>query len=366
MGTKENFLAWLKQLDFAKQSFWMWVAGIYLLLLLISAILSIAFIGTEWNWGLALFLALVLYTIASFLGNEVGPSEVGVRLLFGDPINQVGSGLTFVPVGLVTLERFPNETQQAELPEEPGKIYRGTDIDKDGKNVPVGMYPPIRIVFGAPDKPTTDPYDQRMVAEVTPVIRYRIVNAILFIQTIKNWANARLQIEDTVVAVLNEELSKVTPAKALTMLSGPNGLYKKLENTIDALVKSWGIDLVSISLKPFGYSHSLNEAVLEVPKAQRKKEADIIIAEGDKGVKTLAGEGLGAAEKAVLDGRTDGLKRMASELGVNGAAVLAAETARGITNNPGQKTIIAGSGGFKDIAMAGTILGETLNQQKGV
>jgi regulator of protease activity HflC (stomatin/prohibitin superfamily) len=157
----------------------------------------------------------------------------------------------------------------------------------------------------------------------------------------------------------------VTPAKALTQLSGTDGIYKKLEDAIDGLLWSWGIDLESISLKPFGYSHALNEAVLEVPKAQREKEAQIIRAEGAKQATILAGEGKGKAKKAELDEETDGRKRMASELGVNGAAILAAETARGVTNNPGQKTIIAGSGGFKDLAMVGTILGETLNEQKG-
>ena len=55
---------------------------------------------------------------------------------------------------------------------------------------------------------------------------------------------------------------------------------------------------------------------------------------------------------------------MSKELSVDGASVLAAETARGVTSNPGQKTIIAGSGGFKDLAVIGSVLGESLAKEK--
>lgn len=360
--------------DEARGTFWLYVIVVYVVLLLVAAILSFfpvviedenwKWVGETWNWGLEMFLLLAVYTIASW--KEIGPSDIGVRLLFGDPVDQAEPGLTFVPIGIITLTPFANETQQAELPAEPGLIYRETASDPDGKSIPKGKYPPIRIVFGKPDDPKTiDPYDQRMVAEVTPVIRYRIVNAVAFLRTIKTWENARLQIEDAVVAVLNEELSKVTPAKALTQLSGPEGIYKKLERAIDDLLWSWGIDLVSISLKPFGYSHKLNEAVLEVPKAQREKEAQIIRAEGTKEATALVGQGKGAARKAEIDGETEGLENQVQKLKIDGSAVLAAQTARDITSNPGQTTIIAGSGGFSDLATVGTVLGRTLNQQKG-
>lgn len=353
--------------DAAREKFLLYVMAVYIVLLFVSGVLSFfptTIMGVTWNWGLELFLLLAVYTIASW--KEIGPSDIGVRLFFGDPVDQVGPGLTFVPWGLITLTPFANETQQAELPSEPGLIYRGTESDPDGKNVPVGRHSPIRIVFGKPDDPkTVDPYDQRMVAEVTPVIRYRIVNAVAFLRTIKTWENARLQIEDAVVAVLNEELSKVTPAKALTQLSGPEGIYKKLERAIDELLRSWGIDLESISLKPFGYSHKLNEAVLEVPKAQREKEAQIIRAEGTKEATALVGQGKGAARKAEIDGETEGLENQLQKLKIDGSAVLAAQTARDITSNPGQMTVIAGSGGFSDLATVGAVLGRTLNQQKG-
>lgn len=358
----------------AREKFMFYVVAVYTFLLLVASVLSFfpvaisnadwKWMGESWNWGLELFLLLAVYTIASL--KEVGPSDIGVRLFFGDPVDQVKSGLTFVPFGAITLAPFANETQQAELPAEPGLIYRGAESDPDGKNVPIGRYSPIRIVFGKPEDPkTVDPYDQRMVAEVTPVIRYKIVNAVAFLRTIKTWDNARLQIEDAVVAVLNEELSKVTPAKALTQLSGTEGIYKRLEDAIDDLLYNWGIDLESISLKPFGYSHALNEAVLEVPKAQREKEAQIIRAEGTKEATTLVGEGKGAAKKAELDGETAGLKNRTIDLKIDGSAVLASQTARDITSNPGQTTIIAGSGGFSDLATVGAVLGKTLNQQKG-
>ncbi|MEK7538247.1 MAG: SPFH domain-containing protein [Patescibacteria group bacterium] len=349
----------------AKLVFWIGTILGYIIILLLSSYLSTkstTALGLEWNWGLALLLALILYTINSF--KEIGPSDIGVRLLFGDAIDQVGSGLTLVPYGIFTLQKFPNEDQQAELPAEADDIYEGSESDPDGKNIPEGKVPPIRIVFGSPDNPnTTDPYDQRMVAKVTPVIRYRIVNAVKFIKTIKSWDNARLQIEDAVVAVLHEELSKITPAKALTMLSGPTGLYKKLEDVIDLLLESWGVDLINISLKPFGYSHKLNEAVLEVPKAQRTAVATIITARGEMRKRALEGVGAGSAVKSLITGKTKGLTDMQTKLNVTGSEALAAETALGITNGD-NKVIIAGADGFANLATVGTVLGEALKPVK--
>ena len=56
---------------------------------------------------------------------------------------------------------------------------------------------------------------------------------------------------------------------------------------------------------------------------------------------------------------------MMEDLHLKGNEVLGAETARGITNNPGQKTIIVGADGFGKItAVAGSILKESLKESE--
>lgn len=340
-------------MDERKSVFWTWVVGLYLLVIVVSAVLSVIFHGAEWNWGLALFLALVLYTITSF--KTVGPTELGARLFLGRPIDQVSSGFVFVPAGIFTLELATRLVVQDELPSDPENIFRG-----DGPT-PKGMFPPIRIPFGPPSKndgiPLDDPYNTRMVAEVVPVVTWHIEDFVMFLTTIGSVKEARRQMEDAAIAMLTEAFAKITPAAALKDLATHS---EDLKKAIDAKVLGWGINLKSSKIKPINFSHTLNTAILEVPEATVKAKAAIIIAEGEKRKRTLEGQGAGAAEKAVLDGRTAGLKNMMEKLDIKGHAVLAAETARGVTNNPGQKTIIAGSGGFSDLAVIGTVLGETL------
>lgn len=332
------------------------VGAAYTVLLLVSFILSnhsTIVLGSNWDWGLALFLAVILYTIASL--RQLGPTELGARILFGKPIDQVSSGFVFVPVGIFELEIAPAIFIQDELPSNPENIFRG-----DGQ-VPEGKFPPIRIPFGLPTEENDDPYDHRMTQEVVPVITWRIEDFIKFLTTIGNKEEARRQMEDTAVAMLTEAFAKITPAVALGDLATKSD---ELMDAIDRRVDGWGIELKSVKIKAINFNHELNAAILNVPQATVNAKAAIITAEAKKRQMELEGEGAGNAEKAVLNGRTAGLKNMATELGIDGSAVLAAETARGVTNNPGQKTIIAGSGGFSDLAMVGSVLGETLQKKE--
>jgi len=347
-----------------KSMFWKWVGGTYLFLLLISIVLSVIFIGADWNWGLALFLSLVLYTIAS--AHKLGPTEQGVRVFYGRPIDQVSSGFVLVPSGLVELVIFPCSIIQKEFPDNPEKIYRGKDGDHGV--IPPGLKPPIRIPFGLPGTQEDsvldrDPLNQRLIEEVVPIVRWKITDCIAFLTTIESVDNATAQLEDLCVATLSEEFGKLTPAQVVANYQPHNDL---LTEELQEAVNTWGMTIESAKVKVINFSHDLNKAIQTIAEKTATGKANTIEAEGLKRSAILKGEGDGAAEKAVLDGRTAGLKNMMTELDINGHTVLAAETARGITNNPGQKTIIAGSGGFKDLAMVGTILGETLTNRKEV
>ena len=339
-----------------KTMFRIGVGAAYATLLLISLIASnypTTIMGSGWNWGLALFLAIVLYTIASF--RQLGPTELGARTLFGNPIDQVSSGFVFVPVGIFSLEVAPAIFIQDELPSNPENIFRGDGI------IPPDKFPPIRIPFGLPTEENDDPYDHRMTQEVVPVVTWRIDDFVKFLTTVGSVEEARRQLEDAAIAMLTEAFAKITPAIALKELDKHSEALKK---AIDDRVDGWGIELKSAKIKAINFNHELNTAILGVPQATVNAKAAIITAEARKRELELEGEGMGAAEKAILDGRTAGMKNMTSELGLSGGAILAAETARGITNNPGQKTIIAGSGGFSDLAMVGSVLGETLQKKE--
>ncbi|OGM89133.1 hypothetical protein A3J77_00820 [Candidatus Wolfebacteria bacterium RBG_13_41_7] len=330
---------------------------------------SETFLQTElkWNWGLATFLAQILYTLISL--RIVGPTELGALLFFGKPICEVSSGLIFAPLGIIQLRKETRLTIQDELPADPQHIFRKEDIEI----VPPGLFPPIRIPFGFPKNakelkkinletscsetyhkldvpPKDDPLNIRITAEVVPVIRWRIDDYIQFLTTIGSREEARKQMEDCAISSLTREFAKITPAVALANL----GTYSAcLESEINKRIESWGIKMESSQIKTINFHRNLNTAIGAVPQAKLEKERD-----------RLAGEGLGAKEKGILDGRTAGLKKMMEGLNIVGAAALGAETARAITENKSQKTIIAGSAGFSDLVGVASAVGESLKNRE--
>lgn len=346
-----------------KSMFWRGVGGSYAAIILVSLILSndTTIAGEKWNWGLAVFLALVLYTIASF--RQVGPTEIGARIFLGKPVDNVSSGFVFVPLLVFELEKETRLIVQNEFPGEPENIYREPKEGGSGI-IPPGKVPPIRIPFGDPGEQQCfvlecDPLNQRLIEEVSPVVRWQINDFVKFLTTIGDRESAQRQMEDLCVATLSREFGKVTPAEVIKDYPRYN---KILTDDINDAIKTWGITVESARVKVINFSHELNKAVQTIAEETAKGKAGVIKAEGLKKSAILAGEGAGGAEKAVLDGRTAGLKKMTEELGLSSEAILGAETARNITNNPGQKTIVAGLGGFKEIMAIGTALGETLKK----
>ncbi|TSC85195.1 MAG: hypothetical protein G01um101417_62 [Parcubacteria group bacterium Gr01-1014_17] len=386
------------------RTFWTTVAIVYLtaLFVIIMTNSDMKLLGTElsWNWGRATFWTLCFYTLLSL--RVVKEDEVGARLFFRRPLHNLSSGLVFIPLGFCQIVKETRLIMQDELPAPPEKIWR-TKKGKRGEASPEadvvpadkakeGYKPPIRITFGAPNvelpENTTDkveqeqnieinkhikkireaqqgengvrdPFDFRMTAEVFLIIRWRIDDFVRFISTIGTIDKARTQIEDTATAAVTRAFAKISPAVALAHLGTQSKyLRAEIEERISGKGEEkkrlpWGIKMETAQIKLINFSHEFNDAV------QERAEAEAIAQ-----VKATEGKGEGDKEKRILTGRADGLKHMAKELGVSSAAVLASETARAITQNPGQKTIIAGSGGLADLMGVVTALGQTLGGDK--
>lgn len=309
--------------------------------------------GEEWGWGWVAFFTQILYTIFSF--RTVGPTELGAILFFGKPIKEVSSGLVFVPLGICKLETETRLVIQEELPGNPELIFRG-----DGET-PKGMFPPIRIPFADKPEEGDDPLNRRVTAEIVPVIRWRILTYITFLINIGSKEEAKRQMEDVTIALCMRELPQKSVAEALVTLQDFN---KKLQKTIEELVASWGIKVETAQIKLINFHRVLNKAIASVAEAGFKKKAVITEGEGERQKRLLEGEGSGLAEKAILDGRTDGLKNMRNELGISSEIILGAETARAITSNPGQKTVIVGTKGFADIIGIASAIKNNLSQQE--
>src|SRR3989344_4212442 len=243
----------------------------------------------NWKYGVGTIMlyALLLYTAASM--RIVGPTELGCRLFLGRPIENINSGFAFVPLWIFELVTETRLVIQDELPAEPDKIYRGSTGDEVGRTVPkelqlLGMKPPIRVTFSGNNEESKkegiaadDPYDRRLTAEVVPVVRWKINNFVVFLETIGSIDAARKQMEDTCVKTFTEMLTRVSPAVALLRIKTYSN---KLEKAIESLVVLWGIEIDSAQIKAINFSHTVNDAVQDVVVQERKKAANALEGQG--------------------------------------------------------------------------------------
>lgn len=312
---------------------------------------------------------VAVYSILLYLAGSlriVGPKELGCILLFGRPWGNVSSGLVPVPLGICSLVKETRNTIQDELPAEPEKIYRGSDKDQEGISMPpelqaLGMRPPIRVTFSGRNQASKDalideedPYDRRLTEEVVPVIRWRIDDFKKFLTTVGSINEARKQMEDICTATFTVHLTKVSPAVALLRLDEYSAILK---GAIEALVGGWGVHIQNAQIKALRFSKALNTAVQNVVVAERNKKAAI-----------LDGEGIGGKQKAILDGRTAGMKKMATDLELKGDAILGAETARAIAgegDKSSQRTIIAGTSGFTELVGTAAAIAKSFADKGG-
>lgn len=311
-----------------------------------------------YNVGLVILLCGLLYFAAGV--RIVGPDNYAGVLVLGKPTIVVSGGIVIVLPLLYTLIMFTRGTIQMELPAEPENIFR----DEDVQLVPFGKKPPIRITFANPPKDDesvdrTDPLEQRTTNEVSVFVRWKIKDKArfwVFYVRIQSLDEAKRQLEDMSVSMLQEELSQMTPSKAFATLADTNNA---LDNLIRNRTVNWGIDLIDARIKLIGLSHGLNSSIDNIAKSKANKQSTVIEAEGKKEQLTLEGQGKANAVKSEIDARTDGMMRMAKELGITGADVLGAETARSIGNSPSSKVVI-GTDGFKQLVGVGAAIADSV------
>ncbi len=365
-------------------SFWVVVGFVSVIFFAIEIVLQLqgttfkdSFFEVEWSAGGLLLVLQMLYIVASF--KIVGPTRLGAVLLFGKPIYNVSSGLCFVPLFICTLEEEARLNIEREWPANPEKIYRG-----DGTS-PEGFFPPNRITFGYPSKPDTndpndprrdlgedDPLNRRVTLEVPIFAVYRIDDFCKFLTTVGTTGEADRILNDIALGAIADDFGKFTPAVINKDL---NRYTEKARRAVEEFADNndFGISMATVQIKQLLPAHSLNEEIQKMSMAAAQKVATMTTAEGEKEKRRLEGEGDGLGEQARIDGRTAGYKRQATELGVPAMAVLGAETARVITENPGQKTVIVGTGGLAElIGVASGIAGslkdgdrETPPEEKG-
>lgn len=304
-------------------------------------------------------LFVVFHALASL--RMVGAQEFGAILLYGKPLYPLDSGLRFIPWLIGTIVKETRLVIEDELPANPEKIFR---VGRDApETIPAdlqekGYRPPIRITFAGIEKErkaegkdgelqkkermVDDPLEERITAETPVVLRWQISDFLRFLVTVEDREDARRQMEDVAIAVLSQHFTRVTVAEAL---HNKKTYDDKLQEALQEATANWGVVIHMAAVKNIILSRELNVEVQRIAEARAKRRRDI-----------LEGEGLGARERAILDGRTEGLRRMAEQTEVDAEVVFASETARAITDNESDRLIIAGGRGFADIAGAASVL----------
>lgn len=324
--------------------------GILFLIMFFLFPYKLNIMGKSWNWGVAMFFAIVFYTITGI--RKIDPDKLATRDFFGKLLDNLQSGFAFVPPLIFTLHLNQRTYVQHEFPAEPGKIYRAPKDDKTGI-VPEGFSAPFRVTFGrravAPSETAAnvqyeDPLGERLTVEVNSVVIYRIVHHHNFLKTIGTPEDAKKQLQDACEYVLAKEFGEVTPE---IVIGDYQKYFDKLKEYIEETTKNWGVEIITATFKPLQFSHDLNIALQSIPEAMAQSRALGISGEGEKKKKILLGEGDAQAARDLLNGETEGYAERVRSLSVSGELILSTETAKTLTRNGG--TVVVGPDGFSNL-----------------
>lgn len=281
----------------------------------------------------------------------VDANQIGGIFLLGWMTAEVSGTVVCVPPGPFWLITLPLLTKEMEIPAEPENIWRGEG------NPPAerpDLRPPVRITF-AEGADKNDPLQRRVTEEVSFFVRLRIERFFPFYVRIGSIEEAKHQLEDAGVSYLAEVLPSHTLSDAIKKVADYS---RELKERLDAAVGGWGVRIPTARVKQFPFSKSLNTSIQQMAESTAKKIATITTAEGEREKRSLEGAGTAAAEKAVLDARTDALTRRMKDLNItDGAVVAGIEAAERIGQGSSTK-IIVGAPGIKELVGLGASIAE--------
>ncbi|OGC86502.1 hypothetical protein A2949_02640 [Candidatus Adlerbacteria bacterium RIFCSPLOWO2_01_FULL_54_21b] len=334
------------------------LAGLYIGRLFTYA--SFDFLWIEWNVGYIVW-AVELAVLVHFIQTTSPQLFTGVLVLSVPTIVASGYPILVIP-GLHKLVTFSRASVEMELPDEPEKIFRKEDVEA----VPDKMVPPIRITFANADQndpavDKTDPLQRRTTNEVSLFTRFRIRKFWDFYVRIQSLDEARRQLTDMGVGVLQEKLTTLTVGQTLAQLVPINSL---LDDLVRERTERWGIEIIDYRIKLIGLSHTLNSAIQKIAESEAERTSKVIDANAEEQKRTKEGQGTANAVKAEILGRAEGLETMATKLGIAGKEVLGAETARAIGQGP-SNTFIFGAVGITELAGLGVALAAKMTDKPG-
>lgn len=397
--------------SFIKERGWfaLLVIGIYLFsvcifftLYTIGPIPKETSINTNLAW---LWLSFVLfYTFLSF--KPIDAKKIASKTFFGRTIQNITSGLSFVPFGICKIHTFPRKllTQQIGSPQKIDKYDEngalvGTVLAEDRSGLDKISRDPFRVTFsgrktalflkhwwheeqewldtgGVPEIVDETIFEDDILSDRTtpdPVLtlQWVINDPSKFLTGIGDEDAAFANLEQVARAAIMEYCSKRTVAfvlrhledlhdyllHAIEILVGDIGAKKRAEERhLHSTVtewkegESWGVDIRLVRLDNMGLSRQINQAITFTIKSGYEAKSVVTTAQGEKRRLELVAQGNLASERDPVKGRAEGLAELAKiGNGVDARMALEAETARAVAEQVGHLFVTSGDGSLASI-----------------
>ncbi len=229
---------------------------------------------------------------------QVGPQEIGLILLFGKPVRQIGPGFAWV-IFPWSLMRHSALTIEEQYPQDE----------------PNGDRAPIFVTHGKGSLGESEPLDNQLTTTVSIVCRYKVVDFAQFLTTIGDSSQLRRQVRDVVVTTTQVECAKEPVGRNLMRLPDINSALTK---AVEVHTRSWGIQVVSVTLQSIDLGGAINTALTNVPISIINKEIN------RNNAQKIYFEGVAQADvhKAFQFAKAEGYKTIARELNIPEAVVV--------------------------------------------
>jgi hypothetical protein len=257
------------------------------------------------------------------------------------------AGLRFVPFGLMNLEAEPRDIQKINVPAHEDKIF----WQDEKVPLPPGLTRPIFMSTTAIIRdPKGNPKSQ---AQQSVGVGWFILWGINNVPNFRSNSHSRREVDGQLRMVSHAVIGEDIAANDLdTLLANLAQINLHLDDHLRTRTKNWGIEIYEVGLFKINPSHEFATAQRDAAMAPFLAQAKVTAAKATARERILLGDADGRAEQArirgPLIGRAEGLKRILTDLGVEGAEVLASDTARGIAENTELMMVGAGDG-LRDI-----------------
>lgn len=319
-----------------------WILSVAIVLFYINSfLLSFAFLGqyqldlfgTSKGWFWIAVIAIVLSSLFSF--QILPPDKHGMLIFAGKIICPVRSGPVFAP-------RFLFLSLASETKNWKYISLQGGGVSDNSSND--GSL--LRVTFVGKDQSDSEEFDileQSMEASVRVSVRFRIKDGlhVAFIRNTDGFDAAANDLRAEVVTVV-ERLASTRTAREFQQ--NFKEINEKIENATDTVLSGIGLDTRTL-VQSIEYPQKIVAALEDLAKSRADAKAQENRAEGEKRSETLTRQG-----------RAEGMKTLAEELGVSGQAIIDLERQETVGGNANKTVITSANLGMNDPASTGAAI----------